>query len=263
MPRHRLVNEVENREIARWLHDELRRMGYEVAYQGRHRNVVAVPPGRHEQIILVGAHYDSVPGTPGADDNGSAVAAMLGCAKACAAWDTELPVMFAAFNGEEDGLLGSTDFVKTALGPAAPKVTCAHILEMVGYADHREGSQKVPPGLPLNLPTRGDFLGLLTNRRGAADMQLAMQCARDYLPAFPVHGVKVLLGLEKHFAVLRRSDHAPFWDAGIPSIMWTDTSEFRNPHYHQETDTPESLDYEFLANVTRVLTATVILQSHS
>jgi Zn-dependent M28 family amino/carboxypeptidase len=261
VPRHRLVNPQENREAAEWIFSELERMGYEVTYQGPHRNVVAVPKGAHREMVLVGAHYDSIPCTPGADDNGSAVAALLGCARACAAWDMDLPVMFVAFNGEEDGLLGSTDFVTSGLGTAGPKIRCAHILEMVGYASHAEGSQKLPPGLPVKLPSTGDFLGLLTNRHGKASMTHSLQTARDYLPDFPVHGVEVLLGMEKLFPVLLRSDHAPFWAAGMPSIMWTDTSEFRNPNYHQASDTPESLDYDFLTQVTRTLTATVISQA--
>ena len=66
------------------------------------------------------------------------------------------------------------------------------------------------------------------------------------------------LGMEKYFSHLHRSDHAPFWEAGIPAIMWTDTSEFRNPHYHRETDTPDTLDYDFLAKVTRVVLAQAV-----
>jgi hypothetical protein len=73
----------------------------------------------------------------------------------------------------------------------------------------------------------------------------------------PLLGLEVMDGVEQGLPVLLRSDHAPFWEARIPALMWTDTSEFRNPHYHQPTDTPETLDYEFLARVTRALVGCV------
>lgn len=261
IPRHRVINAEANAAVADWLAREFSEWGYEVRLQGGFRNVVAQPTGVADKVIVVGAHYDSVPTTPGADDNGSAVAAMLGCAKLCAEFLPELPVVFVAFNGEEDGLDGSSDWVSQHLPVAGYQVECAHVLEMVGYASSQPGSQKIPPGLPISLPDRGDFIGLLTNREGAASMKAALQTIRTEQPALPAYGVEVLLGLEKFFPVLHRSDHAPFWKAGIPSIMWTDTSEFRNPHYHAATDTPDTLNYDFLTQVTRAVTATVLTQA--
>ena len=256
--RHYFLNAVENRATADWVAGVLRGWGYRVSLEGTYRNVVARPAGDFREVILVGAHYDSVSQTPGADDNASAVAAMLGCALACSLWDEELPVVFVAFNCEEDGLLGSRDFVESYLHATGLKVRTAHILEMVGYADRREGSQVVPPGLPIKLPTRGDFLGLLANQKAARSLNEVLKIAKTYEPALPVFGLEVLFGLEKHFPVLQRSDHAPFWAGGMPAIMWTDTSEFRNPHYHAASDTPDTLDYDFLRQVTQVLTACVV-----
>jgi len=261
IPRHRIVNAEANVAVADWLAEEFSHWGYEVSFQGRFRNVIAQPAKTTDKVIVVGAHYDSVPTTPGADDNGSAVAAMLGCAQMCAAFLPELPVVFVAFNGEEDGLLGSSDWVSEFLPTAAYKIECAHVLEMVGYARSLPGSQMVPPGLPISLPNRGDFIGLLTNRTGAASMKAALQTIRTERPDLPAYGVEVLLGLEKFFPVLHRSDHAPFWQAGIPSIMWTDTSEFRNPHYHAASDTPDTLNYDFLTQVTQAVTAVVLTQA--
>jgi hypothetical protein len=259
-PRHESINAVTNRAIADWIAGLLKEWGYRVSFEGRYRNVVARPSFEYDKCIIVGAHYDSVPGSPGADDNGSAVAAMLGCALACSQWDGELPVWFVSFNCEEDALRGSSDFVKTFLPSCGVEVEWAHILEMVGYASHQEGSQQVPPGLPIKLPTRGDFLGLLANNKSKRPLLESMQLARTYMPELPVYGLEVMLGLERFLPVLQRSDHAPFWAAGMPSVMWTDTSEFRNPHYHKLTDIPETLDYEFLTRVTKALTATVVCQ---
>ena len=89
-------------------------------------------------------------------------------------------------------------------------------------------------------------------------MDHVLQQARSYLPELPTLGLQVLLGIEKYVPVLLRSDHAPFWQAGIPSVMWTDTSEFRNPNYHRDTDLPETLNYTFLRRVTQLLVATVM-----
>jgi hypothetical protein len=101
----------------------------------------------------------------------------------------------------------------------------------------------------------GDFLGLLAARGSNRIAEQLVRLAASYLPGSPVTALKMFLGVEKYFAHLHRSDHAPFWKARIPAIMWTDTSEFRNPHYHQASDTPETLDYEFLSNVTRLALA--------
>lgn len=261
IPRHRTVNAKANVAVAEWLARQFSEWGYEVQFQGGFRNVIAQPAVVTGKVIVVGAHYDSVPTTPGADDNGSAVAAMLGCAKLCAEFLPELPVVYVAFNGEEDGLHGSSDWVSQHLPDADYKVECAHVLEMVGYASSLPGSQMVPPGLPISLPDRGDFIGLLTNRGGAASMKAALQTIRTERPSLPAYGVEVLLGLEKFFPVLHRSDHAPFWKAGIPSIMWTDTSEFRNPHYHAASDTPDTLNYDFLTQVTQAVSAVVLTQA--
>lgn len=261
IPRHFEFNATANRTTADWIAKELSGWGYQVSFQGHYRNVIAEPPITGEEVIVVGAHYDSVPETPGADDNGSAVAAMLGCAKLCAEFLPDLPVVFVAFNCEEDGLLGSSDWVQHFLPTAGYRVACSHVLEMVGYASNSPGSQKIPPGLPISLPDRGDFIGLLTNSKGASAMKQALQVIRTERPGLPAYGVEVMLGLEKYFPVLLRSDHAPFWKAGIPSIMWTDTSEFRNPHYHASSDQPDTLDYEFLTQVTQALTACVLQQA--
>ncbi len=261
VPRHFIAEAEQNRKTAKWLTEMFTAWGYNVLTDSPHANVVATPRQQLREVVLVGAHYDSVPNCPGADDNGSAVAAMLGCAAACTLGPPGLPVVFVAFNREEEHLLGSGQFVEAFLPQAEFKVKCAHILEMVGYARPEPGSQKLPTGLPIQLPERGDFLGLLANGLSGDALDIAIETARTYLPDFPVIGLEVELGVERVFPVLARSDHVPFWRQGIPAVMWTDTSEFRNPNYHQVTDTPETLDYDFLARVTRALTATVIRQT--
>ena len=152
-------------------------------------------------------------------------------------------------------MLGSADFVEKFLPKAAFKVRAAHILEMVGFASYQNGSQRVPSGLPIKIPSVGDFLGLLANQTSGPALSAILKQARIYLPEFNVIGLEVAAGAEQVFPVLARSDHVPFWKQEIPAVMWTDTSEFRNPHYHLATDTPQTLDYGFLLLVTQLLIA--------
>lgn len=259
IPRHADLEPDNNRLTAHWIANQLRSFGYETGFQGEFANVIARPKHLGDSpCIIVGAHYDSVPGCPGADDNASAVAALLACAKALAAHAPACPVWFASFNREEDGMLGSADFVKELVERKRVPVREAHILEMVGYCDPHPGSQSVPQGLPIRVPDRGDFLGILANKGSTAPADSILRAAKTYRPDFPVLSLKVYLGIEQLLPVLLRSDHAPFWKAGIPAVMWTDTSEFRNPHYHQIADTPQTLDYDFLQAVTQVLIAAVL-----
>jgi hypothetical protein len=257
VPRHYTAQPKINCEIANTIADLFMQWGYAVTRQGKYYNIVATPPGVSGPFQLVVAHFDSTAFTPGADDNASALAAMLGCAKVLSQLKPTRPVMFVAFNCEEDGLLGSFDYVQQLGASQRKQILCAHVLEMVDYATDAPDSQKTPAGLPIRIPTTGNFLGLLANSGSATEMSRSLQQARSYVPELPTFGLRVLLGFEKYLPVLLRSDHAPFWQSGIPSVMWTDTSEFRNPHYHRDTDLPETLNYTFLRRVTQLLVATV------
>jgi hypothetical protein len=244
-----------NAKVRSHIAELLRSFGYEVELQGPLANVIALPRNRTNSVTLVGAHYDSVALIPGADDNASAVAALLACAKAAAQCAPPLSVAFAAFNCEEEGFVGSTDFVENLRGQFS--IAQTHILEMVGFASSAPGSQRIPTGLPIDLPKTGHFLGLLANDQSTAQMKRILQNACDYLPELDVLGLTVVQGAERFFPVLARSDHVPFWRANIPAVMWTDTAEFRNLNYHRETDTPETLNYTFLHSVSQLLLACV------
>ena len=224
------------------------RLGVEVDGAG---NVVVGDPRRAR--ILVGAHYDSIPGSPGADDNASGVAALLAAARALGPREG---VCYVAFDGEEHGHVGSRALVA---GLGGHRLEQVHVLEMVGYASREPGSQRNPSPL-IQAPTVGDFLGLVGTHRSGPILDHVLATADCH--AVPVQGLylpdvplEVIRQISHH---LLRSDHAPFWRAGLPALMWTDTAEFRNPHYHRPTDTPETLDYEFLAGVTRLLVHVVL-----
>src|SRR6266850_281801 len=180
VPRHFVTEAKQNRATAEWLCGILESLGFTVERHGQCANILALPQKSFENVLLVGAHYDSVPMCPGADDNGSAVAAMLGCAAACSLWCPSPPIVFVAFNREEDNLAGSRDFVASYLPRARFRIRCAHILEMVGYASSAPGSQRVPKGLPLKVSDKGDFLGLLANRRSNSVLDAVLRHAATY-----------------------------------------------------------------------------------
>ncbi|MCP4397868.1 MAG: M28 family peptidase [bacterium] len=141
-PRHFSANPRENQHVEEWISDRLRSYGYHVFTQGKYDNIVALPSQDFaDPLMLVGAHYGSVPWSPGTDDNASAIAALLGCAKAVAEHAPNAPVCFTAFNREEDLMIGGADFVKNYVLESALKVQIAHILEMVGYCSHQPNSQ--------------------------------------------------------------------------------------------------------------------------
>jgi len=257
-PRHYVRERAANARARDLLLGLLRGFGYAPALQGAYDNIVVTSDAAGPPYLLLGAHYDSVPGTPGADDNASAVAVCLECARLVKQNDVGSTII-VLFNREEDGLLGSRDFVEGLAARPAWAVEEAHIFEMVGFCARGPGSQRMPPGLPgVAAPDVGDFLALLANRRSNSVAENLLGLAATYVPRPPVLALKIYLGIEKYFGHLLRSDHAPFWEAGIPSVMWTDTSEFRNPHYHLASDTPDTLDYDFLAQVTRLALARAV-----
>ncbi len=253
IPRHFQQEERSNKQVAVWIENEFQQLGLHTTRQGKYENIVATTLKDPTQArILIGAHYDSVPKTPGADDNASAVAGMLAAAKALSSVGP-LPITYVAFNREEDGLLGSQDFVKNYLSASSHKLEAVHILEMIGYCDHAPGSQTSPTELPINLGDTADFIGILMNQASNKYAVTLIETAEKYVSDLPVKTLEIFDGMEQHFPDMLRSDHSPFWTAGLPALMWTDTSEFRNPHYHQPSDTPETLDYTFIKKVTDLL----------
>ena len=201
---------------------------------------------RGGSMIVLGAHFDSVQGTPGADDNASGVALLLEAARLLARARLRSQVLFCAFNLEELNMIGSSYFVKK-LKSAGAKIAAMISLEMVGYANPRPGSQRYPLGLKAFYPDRGDFIGVIANWNSALLLRRFARQMRQ-VRGLPVETLSVP-GNGGLIPAVRLSDHAPFWDAGYPALMVTDTSFFRNPHYHSSTDTLETLNLDFMAKV--------------
>ena len=130
------------------------------------------------------------------------------------------------------------------------------MLECVGYTNQIPGSQRIPSGVPMAVPTKGNFLGIIGNDASQGLMATIARNAQAINPPLPVLTLAVPAGGE-HLPDVRRSDHAAFWDQGYPAVMLTDTANFRNPHYHQSTDTVETLDLDFIEAVGETVVATV------
>jgi hypothetical protein len=206
-------------------------------------------------LFIVGAHYDSVTDSPGADDNASGVAALLALADDIQAQRSEqrlwkCRLQLAAYDLEEYGILGSLVHSRE-LREAGAALAGMIALEMLAFTDRRPGGQRLPPHLVGLYPDVGDFIGVCGNEDSRGLVQLVESGMRS-VEGLGVQSL-VVPGTGEALGVVRLSDHSSFWDAGYPALMITDTSFFRNPHYHQPTDTVETLDLSFLASVTRGL----------
>jgi Zn-dependent M28 family amino/carboxypeptidase len=217
-------------------------------------NLLARPFPRRADLplLIVGAHYDSIPGSPGADDNASAVAALLELAH----WmSTRFPapgpqlcqLELAAYDLEEYGLLGSSVH-SGEVQRGGTSLLGMISLEMLAYTDARPGSQRLPPHLAKLYPSVGNFIGVCGNLASRMLVEV-VTLAMKSVPGLPVEFI-VVPGRGEVLPEVRLSDHSSFWDRDYPALMITDTSFYRNPHYHQPSDTPETLDYPFLAKVT-------------
>jgi hypothetical protein len=223
-------------------------------------NVLATHPTSTgtSAFYVVCAHYDTVPDTPGADDNASAIAVMLELARRIRQDQLNAPVLFAAFTFEEPpayltGHQGSRMFVRSCQ-TSGNRVLGAIILEMVGYTAPRQHYPYLPrwPGYPVE----GNFIGIIANWRSWRFGRAVLRGFRKNKD-LPVES----LFLPFNGRVLpetRLSDHASFWDAGLPALIVTDTAFFRNPNYHLPSDAIDTLDFKFMAELVKSLELAVL-----
>ena len=251
-------------EVQSYLKEEFLRMGFKVKeepffYLGKpFSNLIASldeDPGKPRFII--GAHFDAVPDSPGADDNASGVVSLLETARIFSESERERPfssrtcsVEFAAFNLEEYKMIGSGAYVQK-LKREKVKIAGMLSLEMVGFTSHEKGSQQIPVFLKPFYPDVGNFIALVANSKSQTLLQRVKKIFKE------VEGLAteslVLPANGWVFPDARLSDHSPFWDAGYPALLVTDTSLFRNPYYHTEKDRIETLDLDFLDKVTEAV----------
>lgn len=223
-----------------------------VFFEGlRSQNILGYKDGSEDsgEYFLLAAHYDTVQGSPGADDNASAVAGMLEIARLLKSVPLRSALLFAAFTLEEYGFIGSRQFAERAR-QNNDRILGMISLEMLGCRRRDPGSQTYPPYVDADrYPDTGDFIAVVGNEPSADLTSSIVESMRQSVPELPVESL-VLPGSGEQFTDIRLSDHCPFWENGYQAVMITDTAYFRNPNYHKPTDTLETLDIDFIGEIS-------------
>ena len=245
---------------AHYIGSQWQAMGYQVALQPytthgmicRNLEISICGEDRRGEIVLVGAHYDSVPGSPGANDNASGVAALIEIARMLHGSRMQRTLKLVAFVNEEApffyfGEMGSKIYA-TAARARGDDIRLMLSLEMLGCYSDAPGSQSYPPLLRLFYPNRGNFIAFVSNlgsRRALRETVDAFKSQSDF-PCESLASPAIVPGVSW-------SDQLSFWRAGYPGVMVTDTAFYRYPYYHTALDTPERLCYPEMARVVEGL----------
>jgi Zn-dependent M28 family amino/carboxypeptidase len=270
--RHPLVSPEALEKAANYIETNLQGLGYEVKNHRfidngqEYRNLIATRSGITESQpkLLVVAHYDTVSNSPGADDNASGVALLLELARVFSQARLHRTVEFIAVNLEENeretepkgrGLRGSRALAQYAREQDW-NLAGVVVLESVAYASS-DAVQTIPEGLPIEVPTVGDFIAVIGNPTSANLVETFLLAAEQYQPELPIVSL-VVPGNGELYPDTRRSDHSPFWDEGYAAIMLTDTTNFRSPHYHQPSDTLETLNLDFATSVCSAVAGLIL-----
>jgi len=220
---------------------------------GGFRNVIGRFGSRKGPRVIVGAHYDSCGDTPGADDNASGVASLIELAYLLQKAPPETEVELVTYALEEPPIFNTDQMgsVIHAKSVAGQKIKGVIVLEMVGYFRDEWGSQSFPSALlQVWYPSKGNFVGVVgPSDQGAwiKHVKVGMKGATD-LPVYSIRAPAALPGIDL-------SDHASYWPHGIPAVMITDTSFYRNDAYHAPEDTADRLDYTRMAKVVIAVSA--------
>lgn len=236
--------------------------GYEVEYQfypigdDQFANIEVTRRGRDlaDEIVVVGAHYDAVMGSPGANDNGSGIAALLELAARFGAAEPARTIRFVAFVNEEpphfyNDTMGSSVYARSAAA-RRDRIVAMYSLETIGYFLDEAGSQRYPFPFNLFYPDRGNFVGFVGNLRSRELVTRSLGAFRTHAN-FPSEGVAA----PAFIPGIDWSDHRSFWQQGYAALMITDTAPYRYPYYHSAQDTPDKVDYDKMVPLVRGLEA--------
>jgi len=253
-------------KAADYIEQRFKAFGFEPASQfyvlegRRYRNIYVTVPGKRapEEIIVIGAHYDTVFGTPGADDNASGVAGLLELSRLFAGESQGRTIRFAAFTNEEPpffrtGSMGSRVYAREARAKGE-NILAMLCLEMIGYFSPDKGAQGYPlPLMKAFYPKTADFIAVVGN---LGSRSLVNRVAES-LKSRPGLGVESLSTFEWVPGV-DFSDHYSFYKEGYRAVMITDTAFYRNANYHRHTDTPDTLDYASMSEVVSGLRQSIL-----
>jgi len=253
---HNFVKPAELEAAAQYIEKSLAGLGYAVATQRfpsgplevRNIEVEVKGSARASEVVIVGAHYDSVLGAPGANDNGSGVAAVIELARLLRRSGPARTLRFVTFVNEEppfshSDAMGSRHYTRRAR-ERGENIVAMFSLETIGYYSEAPGSQRYPFPLGFFFPSTGNFVAFVSNLSSRALLHEALASFRRHA-GFPSEGVAA----PAFIPGVDWSDHWSFWQEGWPALMVTDTAPYRYPHYHSGEDTPDKVDYERLARV--------------
>lgn len=243
-----------------WVRDQLQLAGYKVRSQTykiedrEYTNLECDLVGLTPEVVMVGAHYDSAINCPAANDNGTGVASLLALARQLKkrAQKPRKTLRLVAFVNEEP-----PNFARPTMGSQVyarfcrkrgDKIVSMLSLETMGYYSDQPGSQKYPLPLSLSYPSTGNFIAFVGDLESGPLVSYCVGAFRKHA-SFPSEGAALSGALEG----VGWSDHASFWDIGVPAVMVTDTAPFRYAHYHLASDTPDKVDFGRLARVVEGL----------
>lgn len=239
-----------------YITDRLQSYGYVVKEQKYNvdtmecRNIEAEKKGteKPDEIIILGAHYDSIYGSPGADDNGSGVAAVLEMARLFSERNQKRTIRFVFFASEEppyfrSDAMGSYQYA-TRCKKQNENIKGVLILETLGYYSEEPDSQKYPLAFVPGYPDRGNYIAFVSNLNSQKLLKKCISAFRSSTD-FPSEGVSA----PEWITGIDWSDQMYFWKNHFQAIMITDTALYRNPYYHLATDTPQTLNYPCFARV--------------
>ncbi|SEM19711.1 Peptidase family M28 [Syntrophus gentianae] len=215
-------------------------------------NLIVEKRGESEGVVIVGAHYDSVPGTPGADDNASSVAGLLELARLCKESPSRKTLVFAAFVNEEPPSFGSRNMGSMVYAKHLKdnniSIDVMISLEMIGFFSEEVVQGYPLPGMDVFYPKKGNFIGIVGNFPSSRYVFLLKRGIRKHS-----NMIAKSLTAPEFFGGINLSDHYSFWQHGYRAVMITDTSFYRNRNYHQETDTIDTLNFERMAELVKGL----------
>lgn len=251
-------------DAADWIFSELEAAGYTPRREGYEIDGVAAQnfeatvrgEGGEEEIVVVGAHYDSAQGSPGADDNATGVAAVMALARRFRTATPGRALRFVFFTNEEPPYfqtdnMGSAVYAR-GVNERKERVVAMLSIESIGYFSDAAGSQKFPAGLDKNFPSIGNFIAVVGDGSSADLVTRVTQTMRSW-SSVPTEGA----ALDGKLPGVGWSDHWSFWQIQVPAVMITDTALFRNPNYHKPSDKPDTLDYGRMARVVAGLESVI------
>jgi len=245
------------RKAADYIYDVLSRHTDKVQIQeysigaNQYRNIIGIINPECTETIVTGAHYDVAGNTPGADDNASGIAGILEIARMLRKERPSYRIELAAYTLEEPPFFG-TQKMGSYIHAKSLKERRADLkvmlcLEMIGYFSDRENSQKFPlPFMRLFYPDKGNFIGVIGNMSQIKITRKIRELIKEgsEIPVYSLNAPALLPGIDL-------SDHRNFWHFGYKAVMITDTAFYRNPHYHQRTDTIKTLDFKRMYEVIK------------